>query len=188
MQQLELVLRVLGAEAHDLLGEAVGGPRLERLRAEAAAARHQARDWTTLRAEVHRWQAAASLGWSDADVVPWPKATSCSGVECTCSSPASAASMFKVIGSPSSMGIDAALTPADVNYLYFVARGDAIQIARAARIGRWTSRTALTVVTRMAPAVVRGRAAGDVQDRRVQAAVPPAVPTADCGPGSLPET
>ncbi|MDF2463311.1 MAG: cytochrome c domain containing protein [Ramlibacter sp.] len=31
-------------------------------------ARHQARDWTTLRAEVHRWQAAASLGWSDADI------------------------------------------------------------------------------------------------------------------------
>lgn len=31
-------------------------------------ARQQARDWTTLRAEVHRWQAAASLGWSDADI------------------------------------------------------------------------------------------------------------------------
>jgi mono/diheme cytochrome c family protein len=31
-------------------------------------ARHQARDWATLRAEVHRWQAAALLGWSDADI------------------------------------------------------------------------------------------------------------------------
>ena len=31
-------------------------------------ARHQARDWSTLRAEVYRWQAAASLRWSDADV------------------------------------------------------------------------------------------------------------------------
>ena len=31
-------------------------------------ARQQARDWSTLRAEVLRWQAAASLGWSDADI------------------------------------------------------------------------------------------------------------------------
>lgn len=31
-------------------------------------ARQQARDWATLRLEVHRWQAAASLGWSDADI------------------------------------------------------------------------------------------------------------------------
>lgn len=31
-------------------------------------ARQDARDWMTLRAEVHRWQAAASLGWSDADI------------------------------------------------------------------------------------------------------------------------
>ncbi|MDP3760665.1 MAG: cytochrome C [Ramlibacter sp.] len=31
-------------------------------------ARQQARDWNALRVEVHRWQAAASLGWSDADI------------------------------------------------------------------------------------------------------------------------
>ena len=31
-------------------------------------ARQQARDWATLRAEVYRWQATASLGWSDADI------------------------------------------------------------------------------------------------------------------------
>ena len=31
-------------------------------------ARQQARDWGTLRAEVYRWQVAASLGWSDADI------------------------------------------------------------------------------------------------------------------------
>jgi mono/diheme cytochrome c family protein len=31
-------------------------------------ARQQARNWSTLRAEVGRWQAAASLGWSDADI------------------------------------------------------------------------------------------------------------------------
>lgn len=31
-------------------------------------ARQQARDWSTLRVEVYRWQAAASLGWSDADI------------------------------------------------------------------------------------------------------------------------
>lgn len=31
-------------------------------------ARQQARDWGTLRAEVYRWQAAATLGWSDADI------------------------------------------------------------------------------------------------------------------------
>jgi len=31
-------------------------------------ARQQARDWNTLRVEVQRWQAAASLAWSDADI------------------------------------------------------------------------------------------------------------------------
>lgn len=31
-------------------------------------ARHQARDWATLRAEVYRWQATASLAWSEADI------------------------------------------------------------------------------------------------------------------------
>lgn len=30
--------------------------------------RQDARDWNTLRAEVVRWQSAASLGWSDADI------------------------------------------------------------------------------------------------------------------------
>ncbi|MHB1124980.1 MAG: cytochrome C [Ramlibacter sp.] len=30
--------------------------------------RRQARDWTTLKAEVLRWQAAARLGWTDADL------------------------------------------------------------------------------------------------------------------------
>lgn len=28
----------------------------------------QARDWDTLRAQVRRWQAAATLGWSEADI------------------------------------------------------------------------------------------------------------------------
>lgn len=31
-------------------------------------ARQQARNWATLRVEVSRWQAAAALGWSDADI------------------------------------------------------------------------------------------------------------------------
>lgn len=31
-------------------------------------ARQQARDWSTLRAEVYRWQAVGVLGWSDADI------------------------------------------------------------------------------------------------------------------------
>lgn len=31
-------------------------------------ARRLARDWATLRAEVGRWQEAARLGWSDADI------------------------------------------------------------------------------------------------------------------------
>jgi mono/diheme cytochrome c family protein len=31
-------------------------------------ARQQARNWATLRLEVWRWQDAASLGWSDADI------------------------------------------------------------------------------------------------------------------------
>lgn len=30
--------------------------------------RQQARDWATLKAEVLRWQAAAHLGWTDAEV------------------------------------------------------------------------------------------------------------------------
>lgn len=30
--------------------------------------RQQARDWATLKAEVFRWQAAASLAWTDAEV------------------------------------------------------------------------------------------------------------------------
>lgn len=30
--------------------------------------RQQARDWTTLKAEVFRWQAAAHLAWTDAEV------------------------------------------------------------------------------------------------------------------------
>lgn len=30
--------------------------------------RQQARDWATLKAEVFRWQAAAHLGWTDAEV------------------------------------------------------------------------------------------------------------------------
>lgn len=31
-------------------------------------AEKQASDWTTLRAQVRRWQATARLGWSDADI------------------------------------------------------------------------------------------------------------------------
>jgi len=31
-------------------------------------ARQQARDWNTLRMEVDRWQAAAQLGWGEADI------------------------------------------------------------------------------------------------------------------------
>jgi hypothetical protein len=42
VQQVELVLRRLGAQAHGLARETVGRPRLQRLRAEAAALRDEA--------------------------------------------------------------------------------------------------------------------------------------------------
>ncbi len=56
---------------------------------------------------------------------------------------------------------------------------------RPARIGRWTSPTALIVATPRAPAAVRGRTAEDVLDRHVHAAVPPAGPTEAADPTAV---